>query len=295
MTRCLITGGRGFVGTHLAARRRAAGDDVVLLDRAEVDVADADAVLRALREARPDVVFHLAALTHVGESWNDPDAVHRVNVGGTEAVLRAADAVGCSTVLVVGSAEEYGRVTPDEIPVDEQHRIAPESPYGVSKAAASALALEFARTTAMRVIVTRPFNHTGPGQSPRFLIPALAERIRAARRDGATWIPVGNLDPVRDIGDVRDVVRAYDLLVEHGSSGEAYNVATGHGVSVREIATTLLAVAGVDLELRPDPELVRPVDVPMLVGDHSKLTAATGWRPEIPLARTLADVYGTPT
>jgi GDP-4-dehydro-6-deoxy-D-mannose reductase len=288
--RCVITGGRGFVGGHLALALRGAGHDVVLLDRAEVDVADGEAVRARFAATQPEAVFHLAALTHVGDSWADPDAVWRVNVGGTEAVLAAADAVGTEVVLIVGSAEEYGRVTPADVPLTESHPANGASPYGRSKVEATRRAVEFAASSPVRVVVARPFNHTGPGQTTRFLIPALAQRIREARASGTGKIAVGNLDPIRDIGDVRDVVRAYVALVEHGETGEIYNVSTGRGVSVREIAETLVAVAGVSLELRVDQDLVRPVDIPILIGDHTKLTAATGWEPEIALATTLADV-----
>ncbi len=286
----VITGGRGFVGGHLAAAAIAAGDEVVTLDRSDVDVADPVALRARFLEIRPRVVFHLAALSHVGESWNDPDAVERVNVGGTVAALEAADAAGAAAIVVVGSAEEYGRVRPDEVPLRETRPVAPASPYGASKAEATRRAIEFAATTAMRVVIARPFNHTGPGQSTKFLIPALAARIRAAGREGTGEIAVGNLDPIRDIGDVRDVVRAYRLLADQGGSGEVYNVCAGVGVSVREIAERLVAADGHELELRVDESLVRPVDVPVLIGDHTKLSAATGWQPEHDLATTLRDV-----
>jgi GDP-4-dehydro-6-deoxy-D-mannose reductase len=288
--RAAITGGNGFVGRHLAAALRGAGHDVTSLDRNEVDVSDATAVVGVLRAARPDVVFHLAALSHVGESWSDPDAVERVNVGGTQAVLDGSDAVGVQTVVVVGSAEEYGRVTPADVPLGETHPAAPESPYGRSKAEATRRAVEFAAHSRVRVVIARPFNHTGPGQAPKFLIPALAQRIRAAAEAGVDEIAVGNLDPVRDIGDVRDVVRAYLALARLGESGEIYNVCTGVGVSVREIAERLVAASGRALELRVDPDLVRPVDIPVLIGDHTKLTDATGWHPQVSLDTTLRDV-----
>jgi len=263
---------------------------VTVLDRAELDVVDATAVARQLAILRPEAVYHLAALTHVGESWADPETVARVNVGGTEAVMHGAAAAGAAVVVVVGSAEEYGIVAPDEVPVDETRPPRPSSPYGQSKAEATRRAIEFAGETPTRVVIARPFNHTGPGQSPRFLIPALAERIAAAERRGEHEVAVGNLEPVRDIGDVRDVVVAYELLAERGESAQVYNVCTGRGVAVRELAMRLVGQATVPLTLRVDPALVRPVDVPVLVGDRRKLTAATGWEPRVPLEQTLADV-----
>ncbi len=137
-----------------------------------------------------------------------------------------------------------------------------------------------------------PFSHTGPGQSPRFVVPAHAGRVAAAERDGSEVVRVGALDPVRDLTDVRDVVRAYLLLAESGVPGEVYNVCRGTGVAVREVAETLLSHAGTGLRLEVDPDLVRPVEVPVLVGDPSKLAAATGWHPEIPLEQTLGEVLG---
>lgn len=288
--RAVITGGKGFVGAHLRRHLEAEGDTVVLLDRDDVDVVDLDAITERFERHRPEVVYHLAALSHVGESWDDPDAVRRVNVGGTESVLRAAERTGVRTVLVVGSSEEYGTVPAEEMPIAETRPARPTSPYGASKAEATALAAGLAATSAVRIVIARPFNHTGAGQSPKFLIPALAQRIAAAERDGHDSIAVGNLDPIRDISDVRDVARAYRLLVGHGATGEIYNVCSGRGVAVREIVELLAGEAGHAIALRIDPDLVRPVDIPVFVGDHAKLRAATGWRPEIALATTLRDV-----
>ncbi len=166
----------------------------------------------------------------------------------------------------------------------------PITPYGASKVAASYLALQAWLGSGLETIRVRPFNHTGPGQSARFLVPALAQRIVEAERDERDEIAVGNLDPVRDVNDVRDVVRAYRLLASDGAPGEVYNVCSGTGVSVREIAELLLAHAQRPLRLVQDPALVRPVEVPRLVGDASKLRAATGWEPEYTLDDTLRDV-----
>ncbi len=288
--RAVITGGKGFVGAHLRRHLEAHGDSVVLLDRDDVDVVDLDAITEQFERHRPEVVYHLAALSHVGESWDDPDAVRRVNVGGTESVLHAAERTGARTVLVVGSSEEYGTVAADEMPIAETRAARPTSPYGASKAEATALAAALAATSTVRIVIARPFNHTGAGQSPKFLIPALAQRIAEAERDGRDSIPVGNLDAIRDISDVRDVARAYRLLAAHGATGEIYNVCSGRGVAVREIVELLAGESGHAIALRIDPDLVRAVDIPVFVGDHTKLTDATGWRPEIPLTTTLRDV-----
>jgi GDP-4-dehydro-6-deoxy-D-mannose reductase len=291
--KALITGGSGFVGPYLAAHCREQGDDVVPLDRSgsnALDITDRDAVREVFARQAPEVVYHLAALTHVGESWADPAAVFRVNIDGTANVLDAARAAAVRRVIVVGSAEEYGRVEPADLPLREDAPLRPSTPYGVSKIAASFLALQAHIAHGFDVVRVRPFSHTGPGQTDRFLIPALAARIAAAERAGADEIPVGNLDPVRDVSDVRDIVRAYRLLADGGESGEVYNVCSGTGVAVREIADRLVANARRPLRLTVDPELVRPVEVPRLVGDASRVRAATGWAPEIPLEQTLADV-----
>jgi GDP-4-dehydro-6-deoxy-D-mannose reductase len=291
--RAVITGGRGFVGQHLGAHLRAQGDDIALLDHRgndAVDITDADAVREWIGRIVPDVVYHLAARSHVGASWNDEDAVQRVNVGGTANVLAAASAAGGARIVVVGSAEEYGRIDPSEVPVRESAPLQPVSPYARSKVAAEELALAAQRDGTLDVICIRAFNHTGPGQSPTFLVPGLASRIAAAERAGTDHITVGNLESVRDYTDVRDVVRAYRLLAEGGEPGQVYNVCSGRGVSVADIAHGLLALSDRPMRLDVDPELVRPVDVPVLVGDATRLREATGWVPQIPLERTLADV-----
>ncbi len=289
----LITGGSGFVGPYLAAHCRTQGDDVVSVDRSgadRLDVTDRDAVRDAVAHHDPEVVYHLAALSHVGDSWADPAAVFRVNIDGTAHVLDAARAVGVRRVIVVGSAEEYGRVEPADLPLHEDAPLRPSTPYGVSKIAASFLGLQAYLAHGLDVVRVRAFSHTGPGQTDRFLVPALAARIAAAELAGNDEIRAGSLDPVRDVSDVRDIVRAYRLLADDGEAGEVYNVCSGTGVSVRDIADRLLASARRPLRLTVDPELVRPIEVPRLVGDASRLRAATGWRPTISLDETLAAV-----
>jgi GDP-4-dehydro-6-deoxy-D-mannose reductase len=289
--RSLITGGRGFVGTWLADHLRGLGDEVVAIDR-EVEVTNAAALLDAMSSAAPDAVYHLAALTHVGQSWEEPLQVLEVNVIGTAAVLAAArQCVTDPRVLVTSSAEVYGAVTdPGLLPLDEGSPTAPLTPYAASKLAAEAVVAQAHLGHGQHVITVRPFNHIGPGQTPNFAVPALAQRIVEADRRGARTIPVGNLSARRDFTDVRDVVRAYRLLIESGRPGEVYNVCSGRDVSIREIADGLLALAGTTLEFETDPSLVRPVEVPVLRGDPSRLVEATGWKPEVPLEQTLADV-----
>lgn len=288
-----VTGSSGFVGSHLVPYLRSRGDDVVTIDRSgtpPVDVTDAVEVREVLRAARPDAVYHLAALSHVGESWDAPEAVFRVNAVGALNVLRACADAGVERVLVAGSADVYGVVGAEDLPLTEEAPIRPVTPYGASKAAADVLALQAFLGDGLATLRVRAFNHTGPGQSTSMLVPGLAHRIADAERAAESKVVVGRLDVVRDLSDVRDVVRAYRLLVEHGMPGNAYNVCSGRGVTVRDIADALLSMSDAPLELVVDPELVRPVDVPRLVGDPARLHAATGWEPEIALDETLRDV-----
>jgi GDP-4-dehydro-6-deoxy-D-mannose reductase len=296
--RALVTGASGFVGRHLVAHLRACGDTVVAVDHSghdgalAVDVTDVDALTGAVHDTAPDAVYHLAARSHVGESWVDGDALTRVNVGGTQAVVDACAAARVGRVLVVGSAEQYGPVPADQGAVDETVPMQPLSPYGVSKLAAEQVALDAWHARAVPVLCVRAFNHTGPGQSPAFFVPGFAGRIARAEADpaGDDDIAVGNLDSVRDFTDVRDVVRAYRLLVEHGTPGEAYNVCSGDGVRIGDLGERLLTRARRPLRLRTDSDLVRPVEVPVFVGDPAKLVAATRWTRTVALDTTLDDV-----
>jgi GDP-4-dehydro-6-deoxy-D-mannose reductase len=291
--RAAVTGSSGFVGSHLVPYLRALGDEVVTLDRSgepPVDVTDARQVRDVLRAAKPDAVYHLAGLSHVGQSWDAPETVFRINAGGALSMLRACLDAGVERVLVVGSADEYGVVDAEDLPLTEEAPIRPITPYGASKAAADVLALQAFLGDRLGTLRVRAFNHTGPGQGAEMLVPGLARRIAAAERAVHRAISVGHLDVVRDITDVRDVVRAYRLLVERGVPGDAYNVCSGRGVSVREIAEAMLTMSDAPLELAVDLELVRVVDVPRLVGSPAKLRAATGWEPDITLEQTLRDV-----
>lgn len=283
-----VTGGAGFVGRWLREHLEHCGDEVVLVDR-EVDVTDGEAVRKSVTSVQPDVVYHLAGLAHVGRSFEDPAATYRVNAIGSLNVLEAAAACAASPrVLLVSSAEVYGSAGGE--PVDEEAPLRPTSPYAASKLGAEFIGLQHWLGQGLPVVRVRPFNHVGPGQSADFVVPALAKRIVAAERSGGGTVPIGNLEAKRDFTDVRDVVRAYRLLVERGKEGDVYNMASGRALSIREVASMLVALAETSVELVVDPALVRPVDVPVFVGDARKLVTATGWAPEVPLERTLTDV-----
>jgi GDP-4-dehydro-6-deoxy-D-mannose reductase len=287
--RALVTGAGGFVGRHLVAHLVASGDDVAGFDR-ECDVTDLEAVTRRITGASPEVIYHLAALTHVGESWADPDSTWRVNVAGTANVLAGAREAGAGLVVVVSSADVYGVVAEGDLPLRESHPPTPVSPYARSKREAELITLDAAAAGSPRAIVARPFNHVGPGQAASFVVPALASRLLAARASGDREIAVGDLSVRRDFSDVRDVVRAYRLLAKHGLSGEIYNVASGRDVALSQVAADLVELINPGTRLVVDPDLLRPVEVPVLRGSAVKLHDATGWEPAIAWAASLRDV-----
>jgi GDP-4-dehydro-6-deoxy-D-mannose reductase len=291
--RALVTGGLGFVGRHLVEHLGRCGDEETTVDRhgdVAVEITDAAAVSAAIAAAAPEAVYHLAGWADVGASWSHPVEVLRVNAEGTLNVLQACRAAGVDRVLAVASADVYGLVSEADLPLTEDSPVRPTSPYAASKVAADALALQAFLGYGLGVIRVRPFNHLGPGQSEGFVAPAVAARIARAERDEHDSIVVGNLTARRDFTDVRDVVRAYRLLIEHGEPGGVYNVCSGTDTPVRDLAELLVGLATRPIALEPDPSLMRPVDLPVLRGDASKLTAATGWQPQLSLDQTLSDL-----
>jgi GDP-4-dehydro-6-deoxy-D-mannose reductase len=286
----LVTGGNGFVGRHLLEHLRAQGDEAVGVDR-ECDVTDASSVLAVIRDVRPDAIYHLAALTAVGESWSNPVEFTRVNVLGTKSVLDAASkVVPDASVVLVSSADVYGVVRPEDLPLVESFRVAPANPYSSSKVEAEHVAHDAVRERGQRVVIARPFNHVGPGQSTNFVIPAIVDRLLQALEDGADEIAVGDLSTRRDFSDVRDVVRAYRLLAEHGVGGEVYNIASGVDVGLFDITQRLVAAIAPHVRLVTDEALLRPVEIPVSRGSYEKIRRATKWRPTIALDTSLHDV-----
>lgn len=291
--RVLVTGASGFAGRHLVAECLAAGDDVDELARsrgARVDLLDPAAVASAVAEAQPEVVYHLAARAHVGESWERPAQTIHDNLAMTQNLLDAVRAgAPDATVVAVASGELYG--PPERLPVDEDAALRPQNPYAVSKAAADLLAGFYADAHGLRVIRARAFNHAGPGQAPIYAIATFARQVAEGLEAGDEPIRVvtGNPATRRDFTDVRDVVRAYRALAADGVPGEAYNVCSGRPASAEELVGWLGEAAGVTVEQVVDPAKVRAHEVMELRGSHAKLTAATGWEPAIPLRLTLRD------
>lgn len=302
--RALVTGASGFVGRYLVERLRTAGYDVVAAGGPHetepaflpIDLADAESIRAAFDVARPGVVFHLAAQAFVPRSIEAPDETYEINVMGTAgvlAVLRAWSRENDAKVRLVfiSSAEVYGAQPPSAMPLRETTAPNPVNPYAASKAAAEAIVLGEARSFGVDAVIARAFNHIGPGQNDRFVVPAFANQLAAIAGGGEPVMHVGNLDARRDFLDVRDVVDAYVAIAERGESGEAYNVASGSAVSVREILGELIRIAHVPVEVRDDPARMRPSDVPIVYGSSEKLRERTGWAPRIPLRRSLQDVY----
>jgi GDP-4-dehydro-6-deoxy-D-mannose reductase len=302
--RVLVTGANGFVGRFLVSALIARGHIVIGAGRGvegesdlPLDLQDPLNVRAVVDIAQADAVAHLAAQAFVPASIADPWYTHDVNAGGTlrllEAVRAARDTGGTDPrILVVGSAEVYGAQPAAAYPLIETTAPRPTNPYAASKIAAEAYALAAAASYRMPVLVTRAFNHIGPGQDGRFAVASFALRLAEIAAGGNPLLPVGNLDAQRDFLDVRDVVGAYVLLLEGaGEPGEIYNVASGRAVAMKEILRQLVTIARVGVEIRADSERLRPLDVPLVLGDASKLRRATGWEPAIGLAASLRDVY----
>jgi len=288
--RALVTGAAGFVGRHLVTHLEAMGDTVVGVDRADgPDLLDAPGLDRFVAEAAPDALYHLAGWSDVGGSWREPVATFETNANGTLNLLLACRDRALR-VLSISSADVYGRVSLDELPLTEDAELRPVTPYAVSKVASDFLGVQAHLGYDLDVVRVRAFNHLGPGQTNRFVAPAIAERIARNEFDGTEVVPVGNLTPRRDFTDVRDVVRAYRLLMTHGEAGEAYNVCSGADLAISELADLLVGMARRPMRLEEDPSLQRPVEIPVLRGDPTKIHKATGWEPEIPISSTLADL-----
>jgi len=311
--RALVTGAAGFAGQWLCRELLHSGWDVwgARLNDALPDGAlDPDAAksvrwwngdLRAagsahamIDAAKPDAIFHLAGIAHVPSANADPAGTLDVNVIVASRILgdvrtRRAEGTLDPVVVVVGSGEQYGRHDAAELPLAESAAQNPMGIYAASKAAQEVLALEAHRTGGVRVIAVRPFNHSGPGQSPNFVIPALVRRALALRGNAKPLV-MGNTSTIRDFSHVQDVARAYIALAERGVAGEAYNIASGAGTDMATLARRILALAGADAKLQTDPALVRPADVPALVGSAAKIRAATGWTPRHSLDTILEEL-----
>jgi GDP-4-dehydro-6-deoxy-D-mannose reductase len=297
--RIAVTGAGGFVGRWLTAELGSAGHEPVELEPGR-DVRDVGGLGDWLRSVRPDAVAHLAAVSFGPDARARPAEAFEINVGGTIALMEAVRALeAVPIVLVTGSSEVYGLPHADDLPLRESQPLAPANPYGLSKAAQEAVAIAYAGRHGMRVVVTRAFNHIGPGQRPDFVVPALTDRLLAVRSGTTDRVRVGNLHVRRDLTDVRDVVVAYRALLEGlaagtiAPGGAIFNVASGHSVTIDHVLDRLAQLIGVSPAIEVDPDLVRATDAPEIVGDPSAIEEAVGWRPRVPLDQTLSDIVET--
>ena len=302
----LVTGASGFVGPYLVERLRKAGYEVVAAGGPReadphflpIDLADPQTLNAAFDLANPDVVFHLAAQSFVPRAVEAPQETYDANTIGTARMLHALRAWRDRTrsdarFVFVSSAEVYGAQADPAHPLDEQAPVHPSNPYAASKAAAEAIVAGEMRTFGIDAVTARAFNHIGPGQSDRFVVPSFAAQLVSIANGHGTVLRVGNLDAKRDFLDVRDVVEAYVALAQRGAPGQTYNVCSGAATSIRDVLAELIRIAHVPVEVREDSARMRPSDVPILYGSNEKIRAATGWAPQLALRRSLQDIYSS--
>jgi GDP-4-dehydro-6-deoxy-D-mannose reductase len=307
--RALITGVSGFAGSHLADFLLQQGLEVWgvantglgaashlegQVSYRSLDLRDPAAVYPFLKACQPARIYHLAAQAFVPASWKDPWPTLETNIRSELNLLQGiVDLKLDARILCVSSGEIYGKISSEMLPVDEQTPLSPDSPYGVSKVAQDLLAAQYYLSNEVYAVRARPFNHIGPRQNERFVAPEFARQIaeiEAGRSDPVML--VGNLEAQRDFSDVRDMVRAYYLLLEQGAPGEAYNIGRGEPHSVRELLEGLLSFSTLEIDVQTDPARFRPSDVPVSYADISKIRTATGWEPRISFRESLGDVLG---
>lgn len=300
----LIIGGAGFVGAYLMRHLR---DDlkqdvyvtkmqneqitetgVTVLD---LNILEKDNIVALLNGVQPDYIFHLAAQSSVGVSWKNPGLTVDVNVKGAVNVLDAIhEAAVNARILLIGSGEEYGHVRKGEIPITEENTPRPGNIYAATKACQNMLGCIYAEAYDMDVMMVRAFNHIGPNQAPLFVVADFCKQvaeIEAGKREPV--IKVGNLSAKRDFTDVRDVVRAYGLLVQKGVRGETYNIGSGHAIAIEDILQMILRNSSKEIEIKVDEAKLRPVDVPIIEADISKVQRCTEWQPEIDIEKTIRE------
>ncbi|MHB8896120.1 MAG: GDP-mannose 4,6-dehydratase [Candidatus Geothermincolia bacterium] len=309
--RVLITGITGFAGSHLAeyclargdvelfgtARWRSrmdnVGDIVDHVTLFDCDLKDSVAVRHCLSDVRPDYIFHLAAQSFVPTSWKAPVETVCTNMIGEINLFEAMRELGLkeTRIQLAGSSEEYGMVYEDEVPIKETNPLRPLSPYGVSKVGQDLLGYQYHESYGLYAVRTRAFNHTGPRRGDVFVSSNFSRQIANIEKGNVEpVIKVGNLDARRDFTDVRDMVKAYWLALEKGEAGEVYNLGSGKDVTIRKMLDILLSFSDIEIEVRQDPERMRPSDVEILLADTTKFHDLTGWVPEIPLEKTLEDL-----
>ena len=303
MKRALIIGGGGFAGGYLIRELTAAGYEVhaTCLPEEEIcgdcavyslDIGDVSAIEGLLARVMPDVVFHLAAQSSVAVSWKKPALTAQVNVVGAVNVLEAVrlSQRPDTRLLLIGSGEEYGFIPKDACPLSEEEKLRPGNIYAATKVCQEMIGQIYSRSYGMDIVMTRSFNHTGPGQSPTFVVSEICRQIAAAEQPGApAELLIGNTDAKRDFTDVRDVVRAYRLLAEKGVPGRVYNVGRGSAAAIGQILETALSMSQVEIAVIRDPRRLRASDIPIIEPDVSLIFADTGWRAQISIEETVRD------
>ncbi len=308
--RILITGITGFVGSHLAeyaldkegvevygaVRWRSRMENIENIeDRVHLldcDLRDNVAVKKTLEEVKPDYIFHLAAQSFVPTSWKAPAETLTTNILSELNLLESIRDLGLDTrIQVAGSSEEYGLVYEHEAPIKEDNPLRPLSPYAVSKVAQDYLAYQYHKSYGIFTVRTRAFNHTGPRRGRVFVTSDFSRQVALIEKGKKEpVIEVGNLEARRDFSDVRDIVRGYWLSLEKGEPGEVYNLGSGKAITIQALLDLILSMSDVEIEVRQMPERMRPSDVELLLCDYGKFNRATGWKPEIPLEKTVGDL-----
>lgn len=290
-SRILVTGDKGFVGQY--ALEYMAGSTGLSTLKSDIDIRDKESILACLQNFQPDAVLHLAALSFVPDSFKSPETTFEVNFLGSLRLLEALEETGFKgRFLYAGTGDAYGRVKEDELPIRENRLLRPTNPYAVSKAATEALCFQWSQTGPFEIIMARPFNHIGAGQSPNFSISNFAKQIAEISAGlRPPLLSVGNIDATRDFTDVIDVVRAYGLMLANGKNGEIYNVCSGVEQSIRALLLKLLGLSGVSAEIVTDAARYRPTDQPRVCGSYQKLKEQTGWSPEVSMDETLLNLY----
>jgi GDP-4-dehydro-6-deoxy-D-mannose reductase len=306
--RTLVVGAAGFVGGYILRELEGAGHDIVAADieaalpslrspgRAvlPMDILAPESIRAVIEESKPDWIILLAAQSSVGRSWDDPAGTIQPNIVGSVNLLETVRRSGSrSRILLIGSSEEYGAVSDGEGPLSESRPLAPCNPYAITKACQEDFGRLYHRAYGMDIVFARAFNHIGPGQRLGFVVSDFCSAIAAIERgETEPVLKVGNLEAVRDFTDVRDVVRAYRLLLERGKAGEAYNVGSGKGIAISTILDKLLGLSRTPVRVEIDPTKYRPVEVKSIVADIAKLRIETEWRPSIALETSLSDSLG---
>ena len=301
--KALIIGAAGFVGKYLIDHLIDEGWDVAAtrlpsetidthVPVHELDILETDSIAALLEDTKPECIFHLAAQSSVAVSWEQPALTVDVNIKGAVNLLEAVRGMAKpARVLLIGSGEEYGYVLPEELPISEDTPLRPGNIYAATKIAQGMIGQVYAKAYGLEIVIVRAFNHAGPGQSDTFVLPNFCKQVAMIEAGLAPpVIEVGNLEAKRDFTDVRDIVKAYCLLAENGESGEIYNVGNGRAVAIEELLGIILSQTNADITIEQDKLRMRPSDVPVIEADISRICNHIGWKPDIPMESTIADI-----